>query len=234
MAGLAFAVVAKIRSTLRSEVVIFVLVQKSSDLSSQLGRVQQLTHRSGSVKELPLEFRGYGVPLHDDRSAKTAKDMLLFGGEGAVDGFLFIRGLERFVEIVRQPLFVVGKRAEAVTRVFVFLHFDRVVRLFAQGAVCGCFRPIFLCDEHLNLRFPIGQRSALMPAAAVVIGAAPMQIHAGANRRSVRDQTWVLRLSRSRRALTGRMLLVRSFWLNVECRRDAREISIMAIASATK
>src|SRR5579862_997843 len=152
----------EIRSTLRSQIFVFVLVQKSRDLPSQLGRSQQLTHRSSSVKELPLELRRDGVPLHDDRRAKTSKDMLLFSGEGVVGRLPFIRAFERLVEIVRQPLFVVSKRAEAVTRVLIFANLAWVVRLFAERVVFGCLRAILLCGEHFEAPFfAIRDRSAI-------------------------------------------------------------------------
>jgi hypothetical protein len=85
-----------------------VLVQKPGDLPSQLGRVQQLAQGTCRIKQLAPEFRGDGVPLHDDRGAETAKDMLLFRGKRDMVGQLLTRRLKRLVEIGRQPRFVVS------------------------------------------------------------------------------------------------------------------------------
>src|SRR5277367_589219 len=78
----------------RRRAIVLMFVQEPGDLSSQLRRGQQLTHRSGRVKELPLKFGGNRVPLHDDRSAEASKNMLLFRGESGVNGSLLVQRLK--------------------------------------------------------------------------------------------------------------------------------------------
>jgi hypothetical protein len=49
------------------------LVKKPSDLLLQLELTSQVTHRSGIIKELPLNFSGKIVPLHDHGRAETGR-----------------------------------------------------------------------------------------------------------------------------------------------------------------
>ena len=129
------------RKILRFRLVVFVLVQKPGDLSSQRRRIQELTHRSGGVEKLALQFCRQRVPLHDDGSAQAAKNTLFFGDED--DGFLFGRHLHHLVEFVRQPFFVVGKRAETILGILQFADLAWVVRPFDEIAVFLGLRAIF-------------------------------------------------------------------------------------------
>src|SRR5580704_3768992 len=99
---------------LRFRLVVLMLVQEPGDLSSQRRRIQEIAHRSGRVEKLALKFGRQRVPLHDDGGAQAAKNTLFFGDEGDMAGLLFGRHVHHLVEIVRQPLFVVGKRAETI------------------------------------------------------------------------------------------------------------------------
>jgi len=75
-------------------------VQKASDLSSQSGSVQQLTHGAGIVEEFPLQLCGQGIPLHDQRGPEASKDMLLlFGKSGAV--WILLRSAKAVLVIIR-------------------------------------------------------------------------------------------------------------------------------------
>ena len=144
---------------LRLRIVVFVLVQKPGDLSSQLGRGQQLAHRSGGVKELPLEFRGDGVPLHDNGSAEASKNTLLFRGEGDVAGWLFIR---RFIGPSSDPWSILSKLSASHSSLsaselklslesLIFANLAWIARSFAEFAVFSCLRAILFCGEHLRL-----------------------------------------------------------------------------------
>jgi len=59
------------------------LVKESSDLNLHLSCVVQLAHRNGVFKKFTLDSRWQIVPLHDDCSAQTPQNMLLFLREGS-------------------------------------------------------------------------------------------------------------------------------------------------------
>src|SRR5438093_3191959 len=110
--------------------VILVLVQKASDLSSESSSLQQLTHGSGIVEELPLQLCRQGIPLHDQRCPKASKDMLLF-----------------------HPLLIISEHAEALFEFLKFTSFARRARFVDQLRIFGCFRTVLLGPEHADL-FP--------------------------------------------------------------------------------
>ena len=58
------------------------LVKEPSDLALQFSCVLQIAHRNGVFKKFTLDSRWQIVPLHDDCSAQTPQNMLLFLGEG--------------------------------------------------------------------------------------------------------------------------------------------------------
>ena len=58
--------------------VILVFMQKTGDLAFQHVSLQQLSHRTRVVEDLPLQLRRDRVPTRDDCSAKAAKDLILF------------------------------------------------------------------------------------------------------------------------------------------------------------
>src|SRR6266566_5695143 len=93
--------------------VVLMLVQEAGDLSPQRGNVGQVAHGTGTIEELPLQLFRYGVPLHYDRRSQASKNVLLGGGEGGRPLAVLVRSVQCFLEIVRQPFLVVGKRCEA-------------------------------------------------------------------------------------------------------------------------
>ena len=63
------------QSTIRS-CIILMLVKIPSNLLLQLELTSQVTHRSCVIKELPLDFSGKIIPLHDHGRAETPQHTL--------------------------------------------------------------------------------------------------------------------------------------------------------------
>jgi hypothetical protein len=139
----------------RYRLVIFMIVQKAGDTSSQRGRVQDVAHGAGVVEQLSLQFRRDDAPQHENGGAETTKDMLILLGQGAADSL--VRHMNRFLVIVRQPFLVVGEHAEAVFQVAEFANFAGNIRLLHKSGVFGRFRAVLLRREHVAL-LPIEDR----------------------------------------------------------------------------
>src|SRR5437899_1785923 len=105
--------------------VVLMLVQKASDLSSESSSLQQLAHGAGIVEELSLQLRRQGIPLHDQRCPEASKDMLLF-----------------------HPLLIIREHAEALFEFLKFTSFDRRGRFLDQLGIFGCLHTILLGREH--------------------------------------------------------------------------------------
>jgi hypothetical protein len=92
-------------------------VQETSDLPSESGSLQQLTHAAGIVEKLPPQLCRQRVPLHDKRGAEASKDVLLFVSEGggAVRPSL-LRTAHVALIIICEPLFIIRQRHESVLK----------------------------------------------------------------------------------------------------------------------
>ena len=66
---------ASLQPTIRSFVVLM-LVKKPSNLLLQLELTSRVTHRSGVIKELPLDFSRKIIPLHDHGCAEKPQHTL--------------------------------------------------------------------------------------------------------------------------------------------------------------
>jgi hypothetical protein len=92
-------------------------VKETSDLPSESGSLQQLTHAAGIVEKLPSQLCRQPVPLHDKRGAEASKDVFLFACEagGAVRPIL-LRTDHIALIIICEPLFIIRQRRESVLK----------------------------------------------------------------------------------------------------------------------
>ena len=89
------------------------LVQKSGHLPAESRCLPQLSDRSGGIEDLPLQRRGQGVPLHDDRRARTAQNLLFFGSKDLAAGAARFVNVHGIVISNREVALVVRQRDEA-------------------------------------------------------------------------------------------------------------------------
>jgi len=117
-------------------------VQKSSDLPAERRCLPQSSHGSSGIEDLPLQRRWQGVPLHDDRRAKTAQNLIFFGSKDLAAGAARFVNVHGIVISNREVALVVRPRDEAVFQALIFTVFVSVSRTLDAFAVLGCLRAI--------------------------------------------------------------------------------------------
>lgn len=146
---------------------IFVGMQEAGNLSSQYGRLLDVSERARRIEKLALELPWDCVPLHDDGRSEAAKNMLLDVCDGtSVEAFscglvlcLEVSRTDYFVEIVCQPGLVLREFGEASLRTLQFMDFARNIGVFeCFGAFRRFFSKLFgrehetlLCDTEGGL-----------------------------------------------------------------------------------
>src|SRR6185437_12809112 len=135
---------------------ILVLVQKSGDLPAERCRLPQLSDGSGGIEDLPLQRRRQAIPLHDDRCAKTAQNLLFLGSKDVTAGPARFVNVHGIVISNREVALVVRQRDEAILQALIFSAFVSVSRTLDAFAVLGCLRAILPGFEHAeSFRFEV-------------------------------------------------------------------------------
>src|SRR6185437_3033553 len=135
--------------------IVLVLMEEASDLSPQYARLQQVTHRTCGIEKLALQLCRDRIPLQDDGCTKAAKDMLFNGGDrltlAGASGNAFQMAVLRtnnFVEIVREPLLILGQLGEVLYCLLKATDFARNLGTFKRFFAFRSFRTKLLCGEH--------------------------------------------------------------------------------------
>jgi hypothetical protein len=133
-----------------------VLVQKSRDLPAERCRLPQLSDGSGGIEDLPLQRRRQAIPLHNDRCAKTAQNLLFLGSKDVTAGAVRFVNVHGIVISLREAALVIRRRDEAVLQGLIFAAFVSVSRTLDAFAVLGCLRAILPGFEHAeSFRFEV-------------------------------------------------------------------------------
>src|SRR6185437_15725598 len=132
---------------------ILVLVQKSGDLPAERRCLPQFSDRPGGIEDLPLQRRRQAVPLHDDRRAETAQNLLFFGSKDLAASPVRFVNVHGIMISICEATLVIRQSDEAVLQVLIFLAFLSVSRVLDEFAVLSCFHAILLGFEHAEPSF---------------------------------------------------------------------------------
>ena len=141
------------------------IVKEASYPSLQWRCLLQITDAAGAVEELPLEFRGNGIPAHKHGRAQALQNLLFFLGKDSTV-VVILSPLNRLIDMDCHPLFVFRKRRVGLLEIAEFPRFVRRTRY--AGPEFGCFGSELLRSEHLTRPF-YGRRehNGSPPAGAV-------------------------------------------------------------------
>jgi hypothetical protein len=117
---------------------VLVAMQEARDLTSQCDRLQYVPQRACGIEKLALQLRWDRTPMHHDGRAEAPQNMLLDLCDCfAVERFRLrlvlgrqVSRMNHFVEVIRQPVFVLGQVTEAFNRLLEFPDFARGVGIF--------------------------------------------------------------------------------------------------------
>ena len=144
------------------------IVKETSYPSLQWRCLLQITDAAGAVEELPLEFRGNGIPAHKHGRAQALQNLLFFLGKDSTV-VVILSPLNRLIDMGCHPFFVFGKRRVGLLEIEEFPRFVRRTRCVGEGRPeFGCFGSVLLRSEHLTRPF-YGRRehNGSPPAGAV-------------------------------------------------------------------
>jgi len=107
------------------------IVKEASYPSLEWRCLLQITDATGAVEELPLEFRGNGIPAHKHGRAQTLQNLLFFLNKGSTVVVIFYP-LDRLIDMDCHPFFVFGKRRVGLLEIEEFPRFVRRTRCVGE------------------------------------------------------------------------------------------------------
>ena len=124
------------------------IVKEASYPSLERRCLLQITDAAGAVEELPLEFRGNGIPAHKHGRAQALQNLLFFLGKGSTV-VVILSPLNRLIDMECHPLFVFRKRRAGLLEIAEFPRFIRRTRYVGeQRPEFGCLGSELLRVEH--------------------------------------------------------------------------------------